>query len=296
MSSDAGRAASKSARSAQHLETARAVPTAPLRGLIAAYDGYCQRGLPPATHLGLPSPFLTFIVTLYEPLQIVEHLDRRRAPQSYASLIGGLHTTPAVVAHEGAQSGVQLRVSPLASRALFGVPAGELAGLDLDAQQLIGKGAARLQERLAAAQSWPERFATLDGALRTRLADAAPPTGVAAAWRLLLASGGTIEVSALAREVGYSTRRLSALCGVEIGLTPKLAGRVIRFHRARHMLQARLARAERPEIAAVAAACGYHDQPHLDRDFRDFAGVAPSTWAEQEFRNVQAVELPDHLN
>jgi hypothetical protein len=120
-------------------EGARRLPTGRLSDLIARYDGYLQAGAPPGRHLGLPSPYMTMIVTLREPLHVAEHVDRRRPAASYESLIGGLHSTPVTIAHDGAQSGIQLCVSPLASRALFGMPAAELAGADMAAEDVIGR-------------------------------------------------------------------------------------------------------------------------------------------------------------
>src|SRR5262249_37267941 len=146
-------------------ESARGSPARALQHAIASYDGYRQSGVQPALHLGLPSPFITLIVTLEEPLQLMQHVDRSRPPASYESVIGGLHATPVVLAHDGAQSGIQLSVSPLASRALFGIPAGELAGADLDAGEVLGGLAGELHERLATATGWAEQFVILDAAL-----------------------------------------------------------------------------------------------------------------------------------
>ena len=42
----------------------------------------------------------------------------------YDTLLGGLHARPALIAHGGAQSGVQVALSPPGCRALLGVPAG----------------------------------------------------------------------------------------------------------------------------------------------------------------------------
>jgi len=63
-------------------------------------------------------------VTLDDPLTVSEHPDPRQGPGQYVSLVGGLHTTPALITHEGRQSGIQLALSPLGARALLGLPAG----------------------------------------------------------------------------------------------------------------------------------------------------------------------------
>jgi hypothetical protein len=54
-------------------ESVRGTPAAPLRGLLAWYSGYRQAGVPPARHRGLPSPYLTLIITLDEPLTVARH-------------------------------------------------------------------------------------------------------------------------------------------------------------------------------------------------------------------------------
>ena len=75
-------------------EHARQSPAGPLRPYVAGYVGYRQRGVPPAVHRGLPSPFLTLIFTLDEPLTMAAHPDSAQAPGSFQTLLGGLHTSP----------------------------------------------------------------------------------------------------------------------------------------------------------------------------------------------------------
>jgi AraC-like DNA-binding protein len=263
------------------------------RALVTSYSGYRMAGQDPARHRGLPSPYLTLIFTLDEPLVIAGHPDPRQAPDSYDTLAGGLHTCPAMIEHDGAQSGIQLAVSPLAARALFGMPAGELASLDVEGSDVLGPLAKEIQECLQAAPGWPERFAALDGMLRDKLGAAdgpGPRPEVARAWQSLLAAGGQAPVAELAADTGWSDRHLRSQFRAEIGLTPKAAARVIRFDRARRRLE-RLAQA-RPggdwTLAGLAADCGYYDQAHLDRDFRALAGCPPTRWLAEEFRNVQA--------
>ncbi len=273
-------------------ESVWGVPAPALRPFIAGYSGYRQAGVPPATHRGLPSPYLTVIFTLDDPLTIAAHADPRQPPASYRSLIGGLHTTPALVTHQGRQSGIQLLLSPLGARALLGMPAAELASIDVDGSEVLGPLAEQIRQRITTAGDWPARFGVLDRLLASRLVDppADPRTSdeVSHAWRLLVASGGRCTVSGLAAETGWSDRHLrSMFCG-ETGLTPKAAARVIRFDRARRLLQRRAAAGSQPLLADLAADCGYYDQAHLAREFRDLAGLPPSAWLAEEFRNVQA--------
>jgi len=98
-------------------------PGEPLRRYVAWYTGYRQRGVPPARHRGLPSPYLTLIFTMDDPLDVAAHPDPRQRPGSYDALLGGLHLTPALITHPGRQSGVQVALRPLGCRALFGLPA-----------------------------------------------------------------------------------------------------------------------------------------------------------------------------
>lgn len=253
--------------------------------MVAWYSGYREAGVPPRRHRGLPSPYLTLIITLDDPLFIAAHPDRRTPPGAYDTLVGGLHTVPALITHDGRQSGVQLGLTPLGARALLGLPAGELAGTDLDAVDVLGPLAHELRERMLAADGWAERFAALDTALLpfTRV-ERTLPTEVARAWELLLATGGTMAVSELSDEIGWSSRHLGERFRGEIGLSPKEAARVMRFDRARRTLQRPVTAAGHLSLAEVAATCGYYDQAHLAREFGALAGCSPSRWLAEEGR------------
>ena len=290
---------SESAQAAPVSESVRAAPAVPLRGLIGWYSGYRQEGMPPARHRGLPSPYLTLIITLDDPLTVARHPDPADQPGDYRTLVGGLHTTPALITHPGRQSGVQVQLSPLGARALLGLPAGELAGRDLAADDVLGQVADELHERMRAAADWPARFAILDQVLLNRAdLDQQVSPDIAEAWRLLVRSGGQVRAGELASQVGWSPRYLQRRLLTETGLTAKTAARVTRFDRARRILQRQAvggpaagrdgmrggaaggagasgagASGAVATLADVAAGCGYYDQAHLAREFRALAGL-----------------------
>lgn len=87
-------------------------------------------------------------------------------------------------------------------------------------------------------------------------------------------TGGCLGIGRLAAEIGCSRKHLVAGFGSEIGLPPKTLARILRFAR----VLRRLDGADRPAWAEIALDCGYYDQAHLIRDFRQFAGTTPAAW------------------
>jgi AraC-like DNA-binding protein len=162
----------------------------------------------------------------------------------------------------------------------------------VDGSDVLGRLAGQVTERICAAATWPERFAVLDEVLSERLqhSERVVRPEVSYCWQRLLGSGGVVPVSALAAETGWSDRHLRSAFAAEIGLTPKAAARVIRFHRARRILQRRAVAGGALDIAGIAALCGYYDQAHLDLDFRSLGGAPPTIWVAEEFRNFQAFD------
>ena len=61
-------------------------------------------------------------------------------------------------------------------------------------------------------------------------------------------------------------------------MSPKALARVLRFHAAVQRMQ----RSPRDSLLSIALDAGYADQPHMNRDFRAFAGISPGRWLAEE--------------
>ena len=163
-----------------------------------------------------------------------------RGPQRFEALIGGFHTTPAVIEHDGNQRGVQLHVTPAGARALFGIPASELVTTVVPLDAVWGRTATELVERVGEADSWDARFAAIDRVLaRAAAGRAEVPAAVrpetAEAMRRLVTVRGDVDISSVATDVGWSRRHLSEQFGAEYGVTPKEMARVLRFERSKQL-------------------------------------------------------------
>jgi AraC-like DNA-binding protein len=258
-----------------------------LRPFVATAVGY-RHDSPAPVHRGLPSPYLTLVVTLDRPLVLAGHPDPRQAPGRYDALLGGLHTRPALITQIGPQAGIQLSLTPLGARAVLGLPAGALASLDCALPDVLGGAGAELTGRCREAPGWTGRFTAIERVLlRILRDDAAAPPEVQEAWRLTLVTGGRLRVEEIAHRIGWSSRHLLTRFRAETGLTPKEAARVARFDRARRALAARVAAGRPADLAALAVATGFADQAHLTREWRALSGLPPTQWLAADFGFVQ---------
>jgi transcriptional regulator GlxA family with amidase domain len=96
---------------------------------------------------------------------------------------------------------------------------------------------------------------------------------MSAAIALLDVTGGQASIDALAHGHGLSRRQFERRFREQVGLSPRLFGRIVRFQRAFGALGF-----ERG--AAIAARYGFADQAHLVHEIRRFAGQPPTALAE----------------
>jgi AraC-like DNA-binding protein len=85
-----------------------------------------------------------------------------------------------------------------------------------------------------------------------------------------------VRVAELASEIGCSRRHLTDGFREQVGVSPKLLARILRFQRAVALV------GRGPGWAEIAARCGYYDQAHMVRDFQQFAGAAPGEFASRQ--------------
>lgn len=195
------------------------------------------------------------------------------------SLVTGPYDSYVVSEVHGVSEAVQLMLTPLGARLVYGLPLAELANRTVGVDELPYRWLDALVPRLAEAGTWRRRFDILDAALAARLARARPvDPQLSWAWRRLAETGGRVRVGELAAELELSRGRLSRRFKHELGLTPKTAARLLRFDAA----YARRDRARATGWATVAAECGYFDQAHLNADFRHFTGATPVAVANRD--------------
>jgi AraC-like DNA-binding protein len=252
-------------------EARHVTPAADLRGLVLGYQGYVERGGPLLCQREVSTTLIPVIVNLGPPFRVGRTDDDAR---DLSSFVAGLDSGHATVASTGASLCMQIDLTPPGAYRLFGLPMCEWAGLTLPLDD-FGRDFRHLVDRLAETPDWDDRFLLLDAFVRARLQrTVAPSAGVAWAWQRLRDSHGTVRIAELADQLGWSRKHLAGRFASEIGRPPKTVARLLRFERVHGLLGATAS----PDWSALAYDCGYADQSHLVRDFRDFTGTTPTRY------------------
>ena len=160
----------------------------------------------------------------------------------------------------------------------LGVPASELVDIHVDLEALWGRPTQDLREQLCAAAGPAKRFRVLERALVARLKNTLEEhRAVRAALDIFGRDAGEARTRDLAAHLGLSQRHFIKVFSKQVGVTPKLFGRVQRFQRAADLTRS----SSTPDWADIAAACGYFDQSHLIHDFQTLSGLSPTEFHRQ---------------
>jgi hypothetical protein len=163
-----------------------------------------------------------------------------------------------------------IHFQPTGFNRLFGIPMTELADAAYDGHGVLGAQVSALERELGDAQDFAARIRIAERRLMQLAEFDRQPDAVAIAANDLFASDGVRSVAAMAAGSGISTRQFERRFLVQVGVSPKLYGRIIRFNAALdHKLRF-------PGRAWSRIASDHYDQMHLVHDCQAFTGEAPS--------------------
>jgi len=168
-----------------------------------------------------------------------------------------------------------VRFSPVGFHALFGVPTRLLRDRAIEAELVLGREIVELHEQLAAAspaqwESVAERYLLK----RVRRLDVSAESGIAArATAAMQRSRGMVGVAEVAARSAVSARHLERAFQEQVGVSPKVFGRLLRLDHALELAETG------SNWAEISHACGYFDQSHMVRDFRALTGATPVEFA-----------------
>jgi AraC-like DNA-binding protein len=193
----------------------------------------------------------------------------------------GQITGPLLLRPSGLAAMLGISFHPHGAARLLRVPMCELTDSAVGLADLAFLGARPLLlalERLRESYSLRVGLAALDGVLqpfaeRSSVSD----DPVAHAVLEMERSGGLVRIRGLADRLSWSSRQLQRRFRDAVGISPKLFCRMQRFQRVFAAMDHRSS-----DWVNAAVDCGYYDQAHLIRDYREFSGKTPTSLPSQE--------------
>jgi transcriptional regulator GlxA family with amidase domain len=240
-------------------------------------------GAPPQTVV--PDGRLEIILHLADPFRRIG-ADGEVRTQSRI-LFSGQLTAPITVCPSGITDIVGIRLRTATANALFSSPLSELSDRVESLEDLASPLATALLDAATSGATPAARANALSGVVN-RFVLSAPDALALTAVRALDAPQPP-QLAVVAQRLGVSTRTVERRVLDSTGLSPRELRRLLRFRRAFRMLDG----SSPGKWTGVAARAGYFDQAHMIRDFRQFAGAAPSEFFSQHPELATAIMTND---
>ena len=262
------------------------VPAAPLHAPVRMlWDWHFEPGAFRLERI-LPEPGSSLILNLLEDQTRTYSDDaERRCERAPGAVYSGQFTRIFVTdSHEqAAVMGVMLR--PGGACAFLRERMDRLGNCHVALEDLVGQAGRALRERLLDTADANARLALLAGFLLQRFRERPLHPAVRQALATFERTPCIERIGAVVADSGLSARRFGTLFREQVGIGAKQYARLKRFR----AVVAGVQQGRRIEWAQVAADCGFHDQPHLVREFRAFAGMTPGAYA------VRRGEYANHI-
>lgn len=236
----------------------------------------------------LPQPGSGLIINLLEDETRVYTDDcEHRCERSPGAVFSGQFTHSFVIDSTEQVAVMGVLFSPGGASALLREPMDRLGNRHIAFDDLVGVAGRALRQRLLNTLAPSARLDVLQSWLHARCRDSSVHASVRFALGSIDGAPQVQRVGAIIAASGLSPRRFGTLFREQVGIGPKQYARMQRFRSVLSQIQ----RGRRVEWSRVAADCGFHDQPHLVREFRDFAGMTPTAYVALRGNHVNHVPL-----
>ena len=261
------------------------VPPPPLDAFVAMVWASRSEPRPHGLERVLPTGGAQLIVNLKEDETRLYDPERPHEPAVTAgAVLSSAQTRYQVIDTSEQEYVAGVAFKPGGSALFMPMPAHDVSDIDVPLDAIWGRArTVRLREQLLASRTLDAMLDVLDAALCESWTRRNPHPAVSYALDAFDHAPQAISVAAVTQRVGLSAKRFIERFKAEVGITPKRYCRVHRFQRA----LAEMDRGGQVEWTSVALDCGYFDQAHFIRDFREFSGITPTAYeaARTPFHN-----------
>lgn len=156
---------------------------------------------------------------------------------------------------------------------LFGCDMHLLTNHTFSLNDVLETGMDSLVEQIAISKTNDHRIEIIETFLLNRLSNLERKSEIDGVADDILKKNGQVSICELSASHKMSARKIERLFLQQVGISPKVYARIVRFTSVFNLLQ-------QPSISKVEASylSGYFDQAHFNNEFRSFAGENPESY------------------
>lgn len=203
----------------------------------------------------------------------VEYISKNKKEKLGSSVLVGPQTERLNISMGNHHLVIKVGFQPGGLHRLLGIPMHQLLRPEaFDASELLGNEINGISEQLREEASPQKMKAIVENYLLKKLDKVKQRLPIDYILPLVIREGGLLNIDRLASDACLSKRQFERVFKDRIGLSPKFFSRLVRFSNAWVLKESS------PGLSwiKIAHECGYFDQMHLIRDFKEFAGTNPS--------------------
>jgi AraC-like DNA-binding protein len=254
------------------MEFRRTLPHPALRSIVQSFGE--RHGTLGATELSWPltaRPYQLIDIYLQDPLRL--RIDDGPLLTAAREIVAGPQVARRTQVYmSGDFRTFNILFQPAGLSRLIGIDMTSLVNRGIPARDVLGRHAAPLLDAVRSAPDFPARVTAAERWLGGMMNNSAREDGIGVASRLLFTTRGRARIASIVERTGLSARHFQRRFTAQIGLSPKLYSRTIRFDAA---LTAHRRDPTRT-WTEIAHEAGYFDQAHFVRECRALAQAPPS--------------------
>lgn len=194
------------------------------------------------------------------------------------AIVVGQITEPFIIEPTGYVHCFAARFYPYGFANLVDMPVKDLANKETPIAGLFGEAPATvLEQQIIAATDNEERIKILEAFFLERFQHKSMIDSIVTnTIDALLAAKGSTPINTLLKNDPARRRQLERKFHKQVGLSPKQLGKIIRIQAALKLLLSR----QNESLTHIAYESEYFDQAHFIRDFKDFTGINPKDFLD----------------
>jgi len=223
-----------------------------------------------------PTPFQSLIFYCNNPISMGRTTNDSFHKQPLTVLVGPQFSRVNIKVHSQL-SAVRVDFLPGGMFRMLGIPMYELFDEGFDARDFFGRKMRIINEQLQNTPDLEECKNIVERFLLNQVTKLSELLPIDSALRMLFHENGNMSISKTASFACLSIKQFERKCKERIGMNPKMYARILKFSKAYRLHESC------PQLlwTQIAYEARYHDQMHMIRDFKTFAGVNPSVIEQQ---------------